>query len=295
MTPEEHRFDSAGTPCAAWLFRPPTADPVPCVVMAHGFGAVREAGLPGYAQRFAARGMAALVFDHRHLGASGGLPRQLVDVDAQLADWAAAVRYARTLSEVDSARIALWGTSFSGGHVLAVAARDPDIAAVVAQVPYLGLVRKRALPDRRVLRLAATALRDRVRSVRHPRDPVLLPLIGEPGSRALLQETAAERQFRALLPEEHTWVNAVAARVVLRLPGYRPLRFAARVRCPVLYCACAEDKVTPAALVAEAAAATPNGTLVEYPGEHFDIYRGTVFQRAVRTQAEFLARHLLDD
>ena len=67
-------FDSGGEACAAWLYRPEgTGDSAaPCVVMAHGFGGVKEARLDAYAERFAAAGMAALVFDYRHFGARGG-------------------------------------------------------------------------------------------------------------------------------------------------------------------------------------------------------------------------------
>jgi dienelactone hydrolase len=54
-----------GTPCAAWLYRPGSGGEVPCVVLAHGFGAVRELRLDAYAERFAAAGLAALVFDYR--------------------------------------------------------------------------------------------------------------------------------------------------------------------------------------------------------------------------------------
>ncbi len=129
-------FESDGTVCAAWLYRPDGQGETPCVVLAHGFGAVRELRLDAYAERFAAAGLAALVFDYRHFGGSGGEPRQLIDVGWQLEDWRAAIAYARELDGIDSRRIALWGTSFSGGHVVAVAATDERIAAVVSQVPF---------------------------------------------------------------------------------------------------------------------------------------------------------------
>lgn len=50
-------FSSAGTRCAAWLYRPAdTGRNVPCVVMAHGMGLTRRDGLVGYAQELAAAG-----------------------------------------------------------------------------------------------------------------------------------------------------------------------------------------------------------------------------------------------
>src|SRR5919202_566943 len=114
MERTDDRFDSGDTDCAAWLYG---SLPAPLIVMGHGLGAVREMRLDAYAQRFAAAGFAALVFDYRHFGASGGEPRQLLDVRRQLEDWRAAVAFARTVDGIDPERVALWGTSFSGGHV----------------------------------------------------------------------------------------------------------------------------------------------------------------------------------
>ena len=129
-------FASERDTCAAWLYVPDGNGPFAAVVLAHGWTGVREQRLDAYAARFADAGLAALVFDYRHFGASSGQPRQLLDIKRQLADWAAAVSFARSRAEIDSARIAVWGTSFSGGHVVETAARDPQIAAVVAQAPF---------------------------------------------------------------------------------------------------------------------------------------------------------------
>src|SRR5437763_8133511 len=107
MARQDIAFDSAGDRCAAWLYTPSGEGPYPIVVLAHGFGALREARLWAYAERFAAAGMAALVFDYRHFGASGGEPRQLLDVERQHADWRAAIEFARGLEGVDPERVVL--------------------------------------------------------------------------------------------------------------------------------------------------------------------------------------------
>ncbi|WP_231980993.1 MULTISPECIES: alpha/beta fold hydrolase [unclassified Mycobacterium] len=103
--------------------------------MGHGGSATKRLGLPAYAEKFTAAGLAVLAFDYRHFGASGGEPRQVIDVDEQRDDYRAAVRYARGRDDIDPRRVALWGTSLSGGHVLAVAADDPDVAAVGVASP----------------------------------------------------------------------------------------------------------------------------------------------------------------
>ena len=133
----EVSFASGQDESAAWLYTAPDLNsPRPMVIMGHGLGAVREMRLDAYAQRFAAAGWSVLVFDYRHLGASGGTPRQILDIGRQRADWRAALAFVRTLPEVDVDRIALWGSSFGGGHVLRIASEDTRIAAVVAQCPF---------------------------------------------------------------------------------------------------------------------------------------------------------------
>jgi dienelactone hydrolase len=133
MARKDLTFDSSGVNCAAWLHLPDTAAPHPVVVMAHGFAGVRQLRLDAYAERFAAAGMAVLLFDYRRFGASDGEPRQVLVISDQLDDWRAAVAFARSLPEIDHSRVAVWGTSLSGGHVLAIAADDHGLAACVSQ------------------------------------------------------------------------------------------------------------------------------------------------------------------
>src|SRR5580693_4036822 len=118
-------FNSGSDRISAWLYRPTGNGDAPLLVMGHGLGAVRTMRLDAYAERFSAAGYACLVFDYRNFGDSEGQPRQVLDIDLQLADWAAAVAYARTLDGIDPDRIGLWGTSFAGGHVITTAARLP--------------------------------------------------------------------------------------------------------------------------------------------------------------------------
>jgi uncharacterized protein len=68
---------------------------------------VRTMRLDAYAERFSAAGSACLVFDYRNFGDGEGQPRQLLDIGMQLADWAAAVAYARALGGIDHNRIGL--------------------------------------------------------------------------------------------------------------------------------------------------------------------------------------------
>ena len=128
----ELRFSCGDTTCAADLYLPANAtERPPCVVMGHGFTGTRDLGLASYATRFAAAGVAALVFDYRHFGTSGGEPRQLLSVPEQLEDWRAAIAFARTCPELDPERIAIWGTSL-GEHEALLADQVDFLARTLA-------------------------------------------------------------------------------------------------------------------------------------------------------------------
>lgn len=286
-------FPSGGERCAAYLYPPEggldPAAPVPCVVMAHGFSATRDDGLPAYATAFAQAGFASVVFDYRHFGSSSGEPRQLLDIGRQQDDYRAAVAYARGLPGVDADRIALWGSSFSGGHVLAVAAGDPRIAAVVSQAPYVDALPTLAIvPPKNILRGTAEALYDAVGS-RLGRAPHYIPAVGPPGGFAVMTAPQAVPGFAAIAPLGSRWENRVAARIMLGLAFYRPGRHAAGLRMPLLVGVCAEDQITPPAPAAAVAERAPRGELRQYPYGHFDVYADP---QAKADQVAFLSRHL---
>lgn len=265
------------------------------MVLAHGFAFTREAGLNSYAEGFAAAGLAAFVFDYRHFGDSAGAPRQLMDITRQLDDWRAAIAHVRSLAGIDADRIALWGTSFSGGHVAGLTASDPGIAAVISQVPYSGLGGRGRLPRPVfIARMIAAAVRDEVRG-RLGRAPAFLPLVAEPGSGvfAPFVERGATDAIRELFPVGYDWTNQFTPRVMLRLPRYRPFARADAIGCPWLVLVCDEDAVTPADQAATFASRAPKLELHRFPLGHFEVYRGEWFDRALAVQVEFLTRHLL--
>jgi fermentation-respiration switch protein FrsA (DUF1100 family) len=290
-TRQDVAFTSSGDECRAWLFLPDTERP-PLVILGHGLGATREYGLEAFAQKFAEAGIASLVFTYRHFGDSGGQPRQLLDIERQLDDWAAALAYARTLKEIDSTRIALWGTSVGGGHVLIAAARDGDVAAVVSQCPFTdGVAATRAAHPRSLVHAVGLALRDQLGSLRG-KPPVMVPLVGAPGSAALMASPDSEPGYRALIPEGAEFHNGVAARFLLHVGLHRPGRSAKKIKAPILFCICDADAVAPADTAARYAATAPRAEVKRYPVGHFDIYLGEPFEQAVADQTEFLVRHL---
>jgi dienelactone hydrolase len=291
--PSDVRFQSGGDECGAWLYLPQgSAVPGPAVVLGHGLGAVKEMRLDAFAERFAAAGYACLVFEYRHFGSSGGKPRQLLDIHRQLEDWRAAVRFARGLDAVDADRVAVFGSSFGGGHAIRTAADDPRIAAAIAQCPFTdGFASSLTLGPVSTLKVAALAARDELARLRGA-EPVLVALAGPPGSAALMPTVDADAEFTALMPPGQEFVNAVAARVGPRIALQYPGRAARRVRAPILFSVCDDDSVAPAKATLRHAARAPRGEVIRYPVGHFEIYRGEPFERAVADQIAFLRTHL---
>jgi pimeloyl-ACP methyl ester carboxylesterase len=289
---EDLNFRSGSGQCSAWLYPSPLARAGPLIVMAPGLGALRAMRLDAYAERFQAEGYACLVFDYRHFGASTGEPRQLLAIGRQLADWAAAIGYARTRPDVDPARLILWGTSFSGGHVIVAAARDRQIAAVISQCPFTdGLASALALHPLSTIKVTAFAAGDVIAAALR-RTPVMIRAASPPGSAALMTARDALGGYLALVPAGMPFRNELAARIGFGILAYRPGRHAAAVRCPVLFALCAHDTVAPLRASLRHARRAPRAEVMVYPTGHFDIYVGEPFERAVADQIAFLQRHV---
>jgi uncharacterized protein len=283
MSREDLEFSAGGDRCAAWLYPPVGAAAAPIVVMAHGLSGTRRDGLGPFAERFAAAGIAALLFDHRGFGDSGGEP-DLFQPGRQLEDWRAAIACARSLPGVDAERVATFGSSMGGGNALAAAAGDERVAAAVSQVPFLDMVRQahRSSP------LVAARMLGAAARGRH------LPAIGQPDEPAFINAPGGERGWRHVVAigEDSRWRNRVSSRWLLGAP-YRPAKHAAGLHCPWLLCVGEADRVAKPGPAIAAARRAPQAELRTYPGvDHFDIYDGPEFEAVVADEVSFLRRHL---
>lgn len=286
-------FKSSKAHCAAWIYIPDGQPPYPCVILAHGFGATRFSRLDAYAERFAQAGLAAVVFDYQHFGTSEGEPRQLLDIRTQLEDWKAAIAYTRALPIIDPQRIALWGASLSGGYVIEIAAHEEGITAVVALVPFMdGFAVRNTANIHTTLLLAVAGIRDRWRHLLK-KAPYYIKIVGAPGTVAVMTSPGAEAGVQAMTPVEFRQQNSVAARVLLDILFYRPIKSVPHVQCPLLICACTRDVIVPPEMAAKAARLGGRCELRWYDSSHFDIFVGEVFEHAVGDQLDFLTRHLL--
>ena len=293
-------FRSGTDDCAAWHYRGSNGA---CVVMAGGAGVTKEPGTDRFAARFHAAGYSVLAFDHRHLGESGGTPRQVVRVREQLADWEAALDCAASLPGVTPGRIAGWGFSLAAGHLLRLAARPPDqhrLAAVIAQAPLAdGAVSSpRALSHETpgvLARFPLIALRDLARGVAG-REPLVVPLAGPRGAVAMLTTPDAIDADRALNPGNAypRWQQTIAARSVVPMGLYRPGRTACRISCPLLVVISTRDQSVLAAPALKAARRAPGGEILQVDGMHYAAFLDQ-HETVVAAELEFLRRNLLRD
>jgi uncharacterized protein len=278
MARRDIAFDAEGVTLRGWFFPAEGASaPGPAVVMAHGFSAVKEMYLDRFAEVFAAAGLNALVFDNRGFGASDGELRQEIDPWAQVRDYRDAITYASTLPEVDPARIGIWGSSYSGAHVLVVGAIDRRVKAVVSQVPLVsGHANLRALVRADFI----AGFREQFDADRMARfrgePPAMVPVVDKdplapsalptPDSWEWFTETGNTRA--------PAWRNEVTLRSVELFTEYEPGIYLPYISpTPLLMLVAEGDHLVPSELaIAAFDTAHQPKELVIVPGGHFDAY-----------------------
>jgi uncharacterized protein len=288
----ETDFFSKGTRCAGTLYLPDKSNKPPVVIMAHGLGAEQTFRLPAFAERFTAHGLAAFVFDYRYYGKSDGEPRHLINPWRQIHDWLCAIEYVRSLKEIDNTRIALWGSSFAGGHVLAVAAKSKGIAALVSQVPFVnGWSIFRLFSPLFIVKATFHGLRDVFRMITF-RKPHLIPIIGKPDTFALMNTHDSWDGYSAIIPKGSAWKNECPARILLMIINYRPMSYVRRIACPALFIVAEKDTLVDWKDVKKTANRMNNATAQVLPVGHFDVYVGDLFEKVSGMELNFLSKVL---
>ena len=278
MARRDIEFDAEGTTLRGWFYPAAGASSTaPVIVMAHGLSAVKEMYLDHYAEAFSQAGLGALVFDNRNFGASDGEPRQEIDPVAQVRDYRHAITYAISLPEVDRNRVGVWGSSYSGGHVLVLGAIDQRVKAVVAQVPLVsGYENIRSLVRSDLI----GGFRDMFDADREARfrgeAPAMVPAVNEDPLGPCAMPTPDSYQW---FTETHelrapSWRNEITLRSVEMLREYEPDSYVHRVApTPLLVLVAEKDVLTPTELtLATYQKAREPKKLVILPGGHFDAY-----------------------
>jgi uncharacterized protein len=290
-------FKSGETFSAAWFFAPErthSGERVPAVAMAHGFGAVKEMYLEPFARRFAAAGIAALVFDYRGFGGSGGEPRQRVFPHEQMEDYRNALTWLSLQPEIDADRLGVWGTSFSGGHVIQVGAHDPRVKAVVSQAGAMDLyqITRDAAGPEQFARLQQMTVQERIRHALEGGERYV-PNTARPGEGFALQPDQDSYEFahRANAP---TWRNELALSSLAALLEHAPGRFIDLVAPrPLLMILAGNDAITPPESIRDAfSKAGEPKRLLEIDGGHYAIYTGRGADEAGLAATEWFTQHL---
>ena len=279
------RFHAGDVTLAGWLYRPAGAGPHPLVVLSHGFSVLMAMGLDRYAEVFARAGLACLVYEHRNFGASEGTPRHEIDPWQQIADMRDAISHARTLPAIDKDRIGLWGTSYSGGHALVVAALDRGVKCVVSQVP---LVAGEETLRTWVGEGAWASVQERFVADRDARCRGEAPRTTRPARTGSQTWDWVEASGTATI-----YPNEITLRSLELLGGYEPCDYIARVApTPLLMVLATQDTQTPYAgqLAAFERAGEPK-RLVQLDGGHYDVYT-KLFDAASGAARDWFVQHL---
>jgi len=279
----------------AWLYLPKNLkSKIPCIVMSNGFGGTKGLILENYAQRYIKEGFAVIAYDYRHFGESEGEPRQMFSRRSQIEDLKAVISYARNRKEIDPNKIALWGTSGSGGYGLIVAASDKKITCIVGQCPSLDSHADGELIFERegithILRLFMHAQRDKGRS-RFNLSAHKIPIVGKPGTFAMLTAPGAFEGYSKLVSSG--FKNEVCARALLESQELNPIDYAKDVKVPVLFQISGKDNLVSQISYKKTAKILGKYADVRvYPVGHFDIYIGENFEKAVFDQITFFKKH----
>jgi uncharacterized protein len=294
---QDIEFDAEGVTLRGWLYLPDgSGDPVPTIVMAHGFSAVKEMFLDRFAEAFAAGGLGALVFDHRNFGASDGEPRQEIDPWAQVRDYRHAISFTQTRPEVDADRIGVWGSSYSGGHALVLGAIDKRIKCVACQVPLVSGFSNIQRLVRQDFLAANRAAFEQDRAARYRGEPPAMIPVVDPNPLAVSAlPTTDSWEWFSETGKNHApaWSNEVTLRTVEMFMEYEPSAFLERISpTPLLMVVAAGDHITPTdlALAAYQRASEPK-KLVLLPGGHFDAYIKD-FDAASGAACQWFLQHL---
>ena len=299
MNREDIEFKGEGDATLRGWFYPAqnVTSPAPVVILSHGMSAVKEMHLDDYAGVFAQAGLNAVAYDHQNFGDSDGTPRQELDPVLQYRGIRNAITYAITRPEVDGKRVGLWGSSFSGGHALYVAAVDKRVKAVVSQVPFISgptmidlLTRPDLLPH----------IRESMEGDRLNRftggEPAMLPAVSpDPMEQAMMPATEAYEWFtKTSADRAPNWKNELTARSLEMSAEYNPGSYIAQISpTPLLMIVADKDVVTPYALALDAyeRAREPKQLIVTHGG-HFDAYTGPGFDEAVAAARDHFVKHL---
>jgi uncharacterized protein len=292
-------FESKGLHCSVTFYTPDQVaegERCPAIVMAHGIGLTKEMGLPQFAEIFVQAGFVVSLFDYRYQGASEGEPRGQMLPTEQHEDFRNAITWTQLQSEVDPDRIGLWGFSYSGGHALHLAAFDPRVKAIVAQMPTVNafLISRRVASPLELDELTKLLSLDRIK--RYQTGEVsYFPLVAPPGQPSFLATPDAFTWVESTKSaSEGRWENRLTFESIEHCLYYEPApHLEAIFPTPLCLITGEKDFLSPADLTADIhARAMEPKSLTILKGGHFDGFQGEGFKIASTTALGWFEKYL---
>lgn len=312
----------------AWLYSPKVKEGSSpsgkCVLMAHGLGAQKDQGLHRYADVFASNEFAVLIMDYRNFGGSSGMPRNLVDPARHVEDYLQAIQWISSSNQslVQCSSLALWGTSFAGGHVLVAAATVATAAsprpgnsnltsssssslikAVISQIPHLdgrtaslASIKKRGVLS--TVRLVILGLVDQLRANLFNLPALYVRLINDEESHQLAFMLVSKPELEIYYGRHPKvllggWKPWVPARFALYLSRYSPIKALPKLDVPVLFISASKDALcSPDVIRAASEKCRGSCEVLELETDHFSVYSGSFFDVSTKRMVEFLNQNL---
>lgn len=271
------------------LHTPTAGERAPVIILCQGFCGIRKLLLPAFAAEFAQAGFATITFDYRGFGDSDGERGRLLPAQ-QIEDIHAVIDWARQQPQLEATRIGLWGTSFGGCHVMAVAAQDPAIKCVVSQLAFAdgeALVTGGMSPEEKADFIATL---DKMAQKKQDTGKEMLVgitrVVSDSESKAFFEES--KKQF----PEIDVKIPFLTVRETLH---YKPAQYAAHVTCPTLVAIAGKDAVNPpeqGRALYEAVAAKHKELYEEADARHYEVYSGDHFRQLAGVEKNWFQRYL---
>ena len=316
LTKKTIKYACSNIKCHGWLYTPKNNTNLmnkekefPIIIMAHGLGATKEMGLYLFAHEFAKNGYAVFVFDYRYFGESEGLPRHYIHGPSHVNDYLDTIQYVKRLEGIDSKRICLWGSSYSGGHVLVAASKNSkDIKAVISQMPFLGALKSESKFDELKKRGFINVLigfygyiAGNFRYLLNNKDELYLKLFSSKKGKEFALNYwenvgATEQEWVNKHPKQRNddFRNGFLIRGLLGLLTYKPIDSIDKIssNIKVLYIIAERDVICPNNRIEFAAKNTKNAELIRVDSGHFTIYSGKAFDVSIQSQLKFLNNNL---
>ena len=286
-------FYSKKTRCSALYYKTNLKKPNGIIVMAHGLGGVKELWIDKFASFFAKNGYECFLFDYRNHGTSDGNKRQLVNVKDQLIDWNNAIDFVKNNLNQNNKNIILFGSSFSGGHVIKLLSERKDIKMAISQCPYtdtLATVKTFSLFS--MIKLMLSAILDLLTCVTGYH-PYTLLLANESGKKALMK-VANYDAYEKRIPKNLKVINKAPARTVFEFLKYSPGKYFKKIDKPIFVSPCLKDNLAPAYKTIELAKKCKSATIKEYNCHHFDIYFDDLFEESSKDYLKFLNKYTIN-